>query len=246
MLLDMSAPFAPDPHAALFLDFDGTLVDIAPSPDAVCVPSGLVDALQRVAAGLKGALALVSGRPIREIDHWLAPLALPVAGIHGAERRRADGQIERPARASVDVIARVVEALARRHPGLRVEHKGVAVALHYRQAPECEALCLATLRQAVQNVPGLQLLTGKMVLEVLPGGIDKGQAIAAFLREPPFAGRRPVFVGDDVTDEAGFAMVQQMGGMGVKVGPGDSSATLRLPSAQALRDWLAAWRVQHV
>lgn len=240
----MPALFEPDANAALFLDFDGTLVDIAPQPDGICVPAGLVDTLQRVARGLKGALAVVSGRPIAEIDRWLTPLVLPVAGIHGAERRRVDGQIERPVRASMDIIVRVVEALARRHPGLRVENKGVSVALHYRRAPECEALCLATLTQAVQNVPGLQLLHGKMVAEVLPAGIDKGQAIAAFLREPPFGGRRPVFVGDDVTDEAGFTMVQQLGGTAVKIGPGDSAAALRLPSAQALRDWLTTWRVQ--
>src|SRR5688572_16515775 len=217
-----------DTRSALFLDFDGTLVDIAPAPDRVVVEPGLVDALGSLAHCMGGALGIVSGRPIAEVDRWLHPLVLPVAGIHGAERRRADGSLERIALAGLGEVAAAAERVAAQHPGLRVERKGVAVALHYRLAPEQEAQCLAAMADAVSRDPSLHLMRGKMVVEVLPNGVSKGHAIDAFLAEPPFAGRRPVFLGDDVTDEHGFAAVQRLGGQAVKVGPGETVAALRL------------------
>jgi trehalose 6-phosphate phosphatase len=121
-----------------------------------------------------------------------------------------------------------------------VERKRVAVALHYRQAPELESMCLAAMADAITREPSLHMLRGKMVVEVLPGGVSKGHAIQAFLREPPFAGRRAVFVGDDVTDESGFALVQRSGGIAVKVGEGDSVARHRLGSSAGVRRWLLA------
>ncbi|WP_119155528.1 trehalose-phosphatase [Caldimonas tepidiphila] len=233
-----------DSDSALFLDFDGTLVDLAPRPDAVRVPEGLVRTLEALSRRLGGALAVVSGRPIDELDAFLAPLVLPLAGVHGSERRDAQGRRSTPGDAPAAVLAAVAEArrraeaLAAEHPGLLVEAKPGAVALHYRGAPQLEALCLAAMREITQATPELNLLHGKMVLEAKPSHANKGAAIAAFLQEPPFAGRRPVFAGDDVTDEAGFATVQACGGTTIKVGPGESIAAQRLDGPQALRDWL--------
>ena len=193
------------PSCALFLDFDGTLVDLAEQPEDVVVPPALVDTLRELHTYLGGALAVISGRPIEQIDEFLAPLCLPVAGVHGAERRAASGML----------------------------------ALHYRQAPELETLCLDTMRAAVEASPGLTLMRGKMVVEAKPGGASKGLAIDAFMHEEPFVGRQPVFMGDDFTDEVGFTVVQRRGGMGVKVGGGPSAAWHRVESPAALRHEMA-------
>lgn len=223
------------PACALFLDFDGTLVDIAPEPGAVVVPCSLVPTLSALQKYLGGAMAVVSGRPIREIDQYLDPLRLPVAGVHGAERRSADGELDRLTPFPLQEVERAAEQLAREHPALLVEHKQTSLALHYRQAPHLEQLCLDVMQAAVARSPGLTFLRGKMVVEAKPGGATKGSAIEAFLREPPFAGRTPVFVGDDVTDEVGFTTVQRLGGLGVKVGEGPTVAWQRLPHPGALR-----------
>jgi len=140
----------------------------------------------------------------------------------------------------VSLVLAHARTLAAKYPGLLVEHKRGAVALHYRLAPELEQLCLQEMTLAVQACPGLLLLHGKMVLEAKPAATDKGGAIAAFMAEAPFKGRRPVFAGDDTTDEAGFAYVQQIGGQGVKVGSGPSAASLRLASPDVLRPVLLA------
>jgi trehalose 6-phosphate phosphatase len=223
---------------ALFLDFDGTLVDLAPEPDAVIVPGSLVETLAALDHYLGRAMALISGRPIEQIDAFLAPLKLSVAGVHGTERRGADGAVTLLQTHPLQPVEEAALALAARHSRLRVEVKRGSVALHYRQAPELEALCLQTMQAAVEESPGLTLLPGKMVVEAKPGGASKGQAIESFLREPPFAGRRPVFVGDDFTDEVGFATVQRMQGLGIKVGEGASVAWQRLDSPATLRDQL--------
>lgn len=223
------------PSCALFLDFDGTLVDIAPDPGAVVVPSSLVPTLTALQDYLGGAVAVVSGRPIREIDSFLAPLRLPVAGVHGAERRAADGALDHLPGRPLEIVEATADALAARHPGLLVEHKATSVALHYRQAPELEGACIEAMQEAVARSPGLGLLRGKMVVEAKPCGASKGSAIEAYLNEPPFAGRTPVFIGDDVTDEAGFEVVQRLGGLGVKVGEGATVAWQRLADPGALR-----------
>ncbi|MBX3585698.1 MAG: trehalose-phosphatase [Ramlibacter sp.] len=227
------------PSCALFLDFDGSLVDLADRPESVVVPGGLGATLQALSGYLGGALAVVSGRPIEQIDGFLAPLQLPVAGVHGAERRRADGSLTFLPTFALEVVEQAAQVLAQQHPGLRVELKRGSVALHYRLAPELADTCLATMQAAVEQSPGLTLLHGKMVLEAKPGGVGKGHAIDAFLMEPPFEGRQPLFVGDDVTDEVGFSAVQARGGLGVKVGPGPSVAWHRLDSPEALRRELA-------
>jgi trehalose 6-phosphate phosphatase len=223
------------PNCALFLDFDGTLVDIAAQPGAVVVPSRLVHTLEALQRYLGGAVAVVSGRPIREIDEFLTPIRLPVAGVHGAERRTAEGTMERTGVQPLDAVEQAARALAARHDGLLVEHKQSSLALHYRQAPHLESECLDVMQAAVDRSPGLTLLRGKMVAEAKPAGASKGHAIEAFLREAPFTGRTPVFIGDDVTDEAGFAVVQRMGGLGVKVGDGPTMASTRLPTPADLR-----------
>ncbi|TFY97839.1 trehalose-phosphatase [Ramlibacter rhizophilus] len=227
-----------NPNCALFLDFDGTLVDLAPRPEAVQVDAGLAPLLDALGHWLGGAVAVVSGRPIEQLDQFLAPQRLPVAGVHGVERRRADGsrvdmEAEPPAR--VEAAAR---QLAQQHEGLQVELKRGAVALHYRLAPQLEAACVAAMQAAVDESPGLILLHGKMVVEAKPARASKGHAIEDFLREAPFAGRTPVFIGDDVTDEVGFAVVQRLGGVAVKVGEGASVADHRIDTPQALREQL--------
>ena len=228
------------PSCALFLDFDGTLVDLAPQPEDVIVPAGMVGTLTALNSYLSGALALISGRPIEQIDVFLEPLRLPIAGVHGTERRNAAGEVKL---LSTHPLQRVEEAaleLVARHPRLRVENKRGSLALHYRQAPELEPECLQAMKSAVENSPGLTLLRGKMVVEAKPGGASKGHAIEAFMQEPPFAGRCPVFVGDDFTDEVGFAMVQRLDGLGVKVGQGASVAFQRLESPAVFRYQLQA------
>ena len=228
------------PSCALFLDFDGTMVDIAPQPHAVHVPEPLLAVLQEVHAWLGGALAVISGRPIAQIDEFLEPLQLPVAGVHGAERRGTDGGVHLLNTHPLDHVEEAACALAAHHPGLLVENKRGSLALHYRQRPELEALCLATMQQAVDESPGLVLLRGKMVAEAKPGGASKGRAIEDFLAEAPVAGRRPVFIGDDVTDEAGFSAVQRLGGVGIKIGEGATVASHRLADPAALRQQLEA------
>lgn len=236
----MNLADALDPNGALFLDFDGTLVDIAARPEAVQVSPDLITLLERLSHSLDGALAVVSGRSIEQLDAFLAPLRLCMAGVHGAERRRADGTLELLAQEAPAAVVKAAQDLAQQHPGLLVEVKRGAVALHYRAAPELESLCLATMQAAVEGDLSLMLLHGKMVLEAKPARAGKGHAIEAFMREAPFEGRRPVFIGDDVTDEAGFAAVQRLGGVAVKVGEGASVAAHRIDSPSALRALLRA------
>lgn len=222
------------PSCALFLDFDGTMVEIAPQPHAVQVPEPLFSVLRELDGYLHGAVAVISGRPIAQIDEFLAPLRLPVAGVHGAERRGADGVVHLLDTHPLDLVEAAARALAQEHPGLLVENKRGSLALHYRQRPELEQACLRVMQEAVDASPGVTLLRGKMVAEAKPGGASKGRAIEAFLAEPPFAGRRPVFIGDDITDEVGFSTVQRLGGLGIKVGEGATAAWHRVPGPAAL------------
>lgn len=228
------------PSCALFLDFDGTMVDIAPQPQAVHVPEPLIASLRRVHDFLRGAVAVISGRPIAQIDEFLAPLQLAVAGVHGAERRTGIGEVILQTTHPLDHVEQAAQQLAAQHPGLLVEHKRGSLALHYRQAPELEDTCVRTMQRAVEESPGLTLLRGKMVVEAKPGGASKGRAIEEFLQEPPFAGRTPVFIGDDRTDEVGFSTVQRLGGIGIKVGEGATVAWRRLADPSALRRELEA------
>ncbi len=234
-------PFSTSQHA-LFLDFDGTLADIAPHPGAVHVHASLVSTLHSIYHLLGGALAIVSGRRIAEIDSFLTPLVLPAAGEHGTQWRNAQGELlELDDQVIAPMLAPIVHAaeqLVQQHGELLLERKTAGFALHYRMAPALYTLCWNTLMPMVQRTPALALMRGKYVMEVVPSAIDKGTAIASFLQTAPFAGRIPVFIGDDVTDESGFAKAQELGGHGVKVGAGPSVALHRCPNPAALRAWL--------
>lgn len=220
---------------ALFLDFDGTLVDLAPQPEEIVVPPELITLLQRIQQESNGALAIVSGRPLDQLDFFLAPLRLPAAGVHGAERRTADGRILQQPVPDVHHLRERLLPLVESHPGLQLELKRGALALHYRHAAHLEQRCVETMMDALRHEPGFTLLHGKMVVEAKPH-INKGDAVAAFLHEAPFRGRRPVFIGDDVTDEAGFAIAQGevFGGLGIKIGAGPSQALQRLADPAAV------------
>jgi len=227
-----------EPDTALFLDFDGTLADLAPRPDLVQVEPELVGTLRALHTCLDGALAVISGRPVAELDYFLQPLTLPAAGVHGAELRNDGEALAVPPAPGIQPLLPRLEALVARHPGLRLERKSVAVAIHYRQAPELEPLVRATVADVLRGAVGLEGLPGKMVVEIKPAGIDKGGAIATFMRMSPFAGRRPLFAGDDVTDEAGFVMARALGGVGVLVGDRATAATVSVTGPAALRCWL--------
>ena len=234
----------PRPDWALFLDFDGTLVDFAPRPDAVRPEPGLVPALGRVAEALGRALAVVTGRPIGEIDHWLDSRIAAVAGVHGAERRSADGRLMPPAGAAPPPgeVARArarLAAVAAANDGVVFEDKGSCFALHFRAVPERRKACEDPVRALALESAAFEVLGGASVVELRPRGVHKGAAIAAFMAEPPFAGRTPVFVGDDVTDEDGFRTVNAMGGVSVLAGPArPTAARHRLPDVASVVAWL--------
>lgn len=227
----------PGADAAWFFDFDGTLVDLAQTPDAVRAPDDLVPVIGRLLE-LNVAVAIVSGRPLAEIDAFLAPLQLPAAGVHGSERRDALGQIHHIPVPDLNPAIEALRALCGTHPDLLCEVKPGALALHYRRVPHLGPLCLDAMEQAAQAVTGMTVLRGKMVAELKSAQADKGAAVRAFLAEPPFRGRRPWYFGDDVTDESAFAAVQDQGGVAVKLGEGDSVAAHRLDGPAALREWL--------
>lgn len=232
---------APDARRdALFLDFDGTLTELVARPDEVRVADGLPQRLQQLAEAFGGALAVVTGRPIGDIDAFLHPVRLAVAGVHGAERRGADGQVQQVQIEGLDRMAAAAHGLAAADGRLLVEVKSASVALHYRQAPQREADCLRAMERAVDSVPGWTLMRGKMVVEAKPVDVSKGAALRAFLAEAPFAGRRPWCFGDDVTDETAFEVALSLGGVAVKIGAGPSCAPHRLDDPAALRVWLAA------
>ena len=235
-------PFRPD--WAFFLDIDGTLLDIAPTPKAVHTAKADCKLIAALYEKADGALALVSGRSLAMIDGLFSPLKFPAAGQHGVERRDARGRVHRPSYPA-DVLSRAAETIrsfAERHAGLVFENKGYSMALHYRLAPHLASAAHAVVRQAALAVgEGVEVQRGKMVAELKPAGHDKGRAIEAFMREKPFAGRVPVFLGDDLTDEHGFRVVERLRGHSIKVGPGATAARWRVPDPAAARAWLNEW-----
>ncbi|MGF6777888.1 trehalose 6-phosphate phosphatase [Paraburkholderia sp. GAS334] len=230
-------------ETAFFFDFDGTLVELAPTPDGVLVQPRVIELLTELRRLTNGAVAIVSGRGIDSIDSFLGMPDMPIAGLHGAERRDANGDTQRTG-FNDDRLLRMEQDLAeivRTNPGMLLEIKGAAVALHYRNAPEREPVAREATSRLVAEYPDAYVLQpGKMVYEIKPKDVDKGRALRAFLDEPPFTGRTPVFAGDDLTDEKGFAVVNERGGVSIKVGGGDSVAKTRLDSVGALIDWLAS------
>lgn len=224
---------------ALFHDIDGSLLDIAPQPDEVVVAPYLPALLGRLQEALGGALAVVTGRPLATIDRLLAPLRLAGAGLHGAEiRRHPEGGVLREHALAPTGLAEALRRYFADDSRLLIEDKGMTVALHYRHAPERAAECEA-VTSALASAMGFSVTRGKMVVEVLPPEANKGEAVRMLMESPPFLGRRPVFVGDDHTDEDGILVAQAMGGYGVKVGEGPSAARYYLASVVEVHRWLA-------
>lgn len=231
-----------DAACALFLDVDGTLLDFAATPDGVELPPYLLDTLAGLAERLDGALALVSGRPLAQLDQLFAPLVLPAAGLHGQERRNArerfDGVVDS---AAIAHIKREAARLGRRHQGVIVEDKGANLALHWRAAPHAAPTLRHFAENALARLPGYRLQPGDHVLEFMPIGVDKGTAVSAFLREHPFRDRTPVFIGDDHTDEHGMAAANRHGGWSVLVGAREPSiASHHLANPASVHAWLQA------
>jgi trehalose 6-phosphate phosphatase len=231
---------APD-SIALFLDVDGTLLDIAPLPDAVKVPEGLCNTLSALYRALDGALAIVSGRSIRQIDQLFKPLVLPATGEHGFEMRRIPHEkIERlQPPTALNLLRPGVNELMKHMPGVLPEYKGSTIALHYRQIPaQADALRRAIDSMLAAYSEDYVIQTGKMVFEIKPRGVDKGRAITQMMMAPPFESRVPVFAGDDDTDEHGFEAVRKLGGRAIHVGAGHPAADTALESPAQVRAWL--------
>ena len=236
------APESPDPGSiALFLDVDGTLLGIRDNPADVRANTDLVDILEQCFERLDGAMALVSGRSVAEVDRIFTPSVFPTAGAHGAELRVGNGEVITVADEPLPQHAlRAVEDFAARHEGLLLEHKRGGVSLHYRRAPALEPECRALADRLVDDLgDAFRLIAGKMVFEIAPSAHNKGAAIRTFLERPPFAGRTPVFIGDDVTDEDGFRVVNELGGLSIRVGDIDKSAARhRLSGVADVSAWL--------
>ena len=229
------------PRSAVFLDIDGTLLDLAATPDGVHVDADVTRLLPALAGALAGALALITGRTLADADRLFPGLAVPVAGQHGLVRRGADGVIHtHPAPPGLAGLRADLAVFALRHGGLLLEDKGTTLALHYRLAPQLASHVHRIVRAHVAEAgdASFQLQPGKAMVEIGPSGRDKGTAIREYMAEAPFHGRIPVFVGDDRSDEHGFSAVRDMGGWGVKVGAGPTLARYRLRDVAAVRRWL--------
>lgn len=226
-------------NTALLLDIDGTLLDMARSPDRVIVPAKLIRALERLAQDLSGALAFVSGRSLDSIDGLFAPFRPAAIGAHGGEIRSLGGRIQRAHPLPANVRA-LFEQLARSAPGLLLENKGVGMALHYRLAPEARSMLMMAMER---NAPlfkeeRVQIQYGKAVIDARPFGVDKGTAVMHLARQRPFAGRAILFGGDDTTDMDVFRILPGLGGRGFSVGRRFPGAEHVFPSPRLVRQWL--------
>lgn len=222
-------------ESVLFLDLDGTLVPIADRPDAIAVAPSLLPLLERLRVKLEGRVVLVSGRATADVRQWLHPSEIRVVGSHGLER---DGfQPQRPA--ALDDCMPTLHEVQAQHAGVIVEEKPFGAAIHFREAPEAETACRAAAVH-VAATADMRVLPGKMVFEIKPADGNKGTAIVAMMKEPALAERRPLFIGDDLTDEYGFAAVRDLGGAGILVGKErDTAATYRLEDVDHVHRWLA-------
>ena len=236
----MQTPPVPSLQWCLFLDVDGTLIELTDSPLDTVADAELKALLGQVAERLGGAIALISGRSIDYLDGLFSPLKLPAAGLHGVERRRASGTLQGASFTDTQLTAAraSVNTLVQAHPGTSVEDKGRTLAVHYRMAPQHEA----ALRQALVDIAkplgtNYHIQEGNKVLEIKPRGFTKATAIKAFMQEPPFSGRKPVFVGDDLTDQDGFRMVEDQGGVSIAVGD-RVHGQFRFETVSAVRRWL--------
>ncbi|WP_045388488.1 trehalose-phosphatase [Falsirhodobacter sp. alg1] len=239
---------APDDYA-LFLDIDGCLIDLADTPDGITIPEGLPALLAHLSKRLGGALALVTGREGTWVDRTFAPQKFPLAALHGFQMRQADGTFgTAPVPDGLD-HARAHLASFAGQQGVTLEDKGTAIALHYRNAPERQQEVETTMRDLASNLgPAWELQFGKMVVEMRPAGATKGAAVRSFMESAPFAGRKPVTIGDDITDETMFPVANEMGGISIRIAPPDqpTAAQAHLPDTATLRNSLkrvAQWDV---
>ncbi|MHC1478916.1 trehalose-phosphatase [Frateuria aurantia] len=205
---------------ALFLDVDGTLLPFRERPEQVTVPPPLQSLLGALYQALDGAMALVSGRPIEELQQLFGAPPWPLAGLHGLELKLPDGRVRQtPVKPeSIKQLRHSAMLVAEELPGVRLEDKGIAVALHCRAAPSHYDALLIACEQAVQNLPGFELQPGNLVVEIKPAAMKKGHAVQSLMEVPPFLGRRPVYLGDDLTDEHAFATVNLENGITTRVG----------------------------
>jgi trehalose 6-phosphate phosphatase len=235
----MRVPLPAIDRIALLLDIDGTILDFAPTPSQVKVPAALSATLTKLLHRTKGALALVSGRPLADIDRIFAPLKLPAIGGHGAEIRRAPDSPATHPPLSIDTQLKE-QLIAAAGEGILVEDKGYSIALHYRLAPGRGGALREAVSAIVAEHPdsGVEVLPGKWVIEVKPERFTKGTGIRNLMNNPPFRGRIPFFIGDDVTDEAAFAVLPQFEGIGYSVGRPFKGAAGIFDDALAVRDWL--------
>jgi trehalose 6-phosphate phosphatase len=225
---------------ALFLDLDGTLVELAARPELIVVPEGLPHLLHSTAARHSGALAILSGRSRSDLSAHFGLHGFPAATLHGLERCDAQGRMQRSAdHRPLDEVRRQLRCRSADFPGMWVEDKGGAIALHYRQSPDLGAAIAEFGQELVDGRSDLSLQPGDFVIEIKPAGADKGRALTAFLEESPFIGRRPVMVGDDLTDEHAFAAADIHGGFGVIVGSRrPTRARFAIESPARVIDWL--------
>ncbi|WP_442237010.1 trehalose-phosphatase [Rhodopseudomonas pseudopalustris] len=235
-------------HCAILLDIDGTLLDLAPTPHEVVVPPGLDQVLIALQQRAGGALALVSGRSLADIDRIFAPVRFAAIGGHGAEMRICADTDAIAAQAPPinDQLKLRLAAIAQLDPRILLEDKGYALALHYRQAPHAERAiyeAVSVIRADLPSVP-FDVLPGKAVCEIKPAGVTKASGVRELLRHPPFRGRRPMFIGDDVTDETVFAIMPDLRGLAYSVGRHATGVDGVFAAPRDVRRWLAQWLAQ--
>jgi trehalose 6-phosphate phosphatase len=236
----MKQPPPPALDWCLFLDVDGTLLELTDTPSQTEADAEVKSLLREVAERLGGAVALVSGRRIDTLDALFAPLKLPAAGLHGVERRKADGTVQGASfvDSQLDGARAALKVVVDSHPGTLLEDKDRTLAVHFRMAPQYEQIAREAIIDIAKSLgSNYHIQGGKMLFEIKPRGFSKATAIQAFMKESPFNGRRPVFAGDDLTDQDGFAMVETYGGLSVGVGD-RVQGQYHLPDVAAVRTWL--------
>ena len=230
-------------NCAFLLDVDGTILDIAASPRQVWVPADLRRTLPRLATATGGALALVSGRSINDIDLIFSPLQFAAVGVHGAEMRLSgDGEVRPRVAPLRTALKRKLATVGELGPGILVEDKGYSLALHYRLAPQKGPALLAAVTKICQSEGDeerVEILPGKLMVDVKPAGINKGDAVSELMQHAPFAGRRPIFIGDDTTDVPVFNLVPKFGGLAFSVGGIAAAVDGHFDTPEAVRAWLA-------
>lgn len=227
-------------NTALFLDLDGTLAEIVDHPDAIFIPPPVVHALAVLQRALDGALAIVSGRDLQDVERHLGNGIVCIAGIHGLQRRDARGVRHdiKVDESAVSALAALISDAVASRPGLYLETKPASVALHYRRHPELKDFCSTLAQMVAGKVDGAHIVHGKMVVEIKLNAVHKGDAVRAFMDEPPFRGRVPIYAGDDITDQDAFEAVKLTAGVSIAVGDDASGADYRAADPKSFVSWL--------